>query len=95
MPGSIKGGRDDLELENTINKNGLENLKFAKSKKAKADGNTYIFGNSELKQFQQDEGQNKMDQLLVLNRKVRQFEEKVARDEMLIRHKQEGGGGAG
>ena len=49
---------------------------------------------SELSMVQNGTGQSKRDQLAFLNRKVKQFEERVARDEMLMRNKGDMSGAA-
>jgi len=46
-----------------------------------------IFRDEELQRIESETGSNKRDQLAFLNRKVRQFEEKVARDEVLMRNR--------
>ena len=56
-----------------------------------------IFNDHELMRVETETGLKKQDQLAQLNRKVRQFEEKVQRDEMLMRNVVSGGvdGGSG
>lgn len=58
-------------------------MKYNKSKRVVA-GNL-IFKDDELKQVEQETGAQKRDHLANLNRKVTQFEERVARDEKLMK----------
>ena len=70
-------------------------MQFAKSKKVAAGAE--IFNDDELQRVGAETGAHKRDQLAILNRKVRQFEEKVARDEMLMRNRggtMDGGSGS-
>ena len=60
-------------------------MQYAKTKRVAA-GAAELINESELNMVQKGTGQNKRDQLAFLNRKVKQFEEKVARDEMLMRN---------
>ena len=75
---------------------GNQNMAYAKSKRANNKG-AEIFAADELNKIESESGSNKRDQLAFLNRKVRQFEEKVARDEVLARNRNGGGfdGGSG
>ena len=63
---------------------GNKNMKYAKSKRA-AVAEDDIFNEKELDMVKEDTGKNKKDQLNSLTFKVRQFEEKVAREEQLRR----------
>jgi hypothetical protein len=58
---------------------------YAKSKRVVAGSD--IFREEELARIESETGSNKRDQLAFLNRKVKQFEEKVARDEVLMRNR--------
>ena len=58
---------------------------YAKSKRALVGSD--IFRDDELARIESENGSNKRDQLAILNRKVKQFEEKVARDEVLMRNR--------
>lgn len=71
---------------------GNKNMQYAKSKRVAA---AELINESELNMVQKGTGQNKRDQLAFLNRKVKQFEEKVARDEMLMRNGEHTGGAGG
>ncbi len=67
---------------------------YAKSKRVVAGSD--IFREEELARIESETGSNKRDQLAFLNRKVKQFEEKVARDEVLMRNRGQGmDGGSG
>ena len=72
---------------------GNRNMQYAKSKRVAAVG-AELVNESELSMVQNGTGQNKREQLAYLNRKVKQFEEKVARDEMLARNKADLSGAA-
>ena len=64
------------QLQSTL---GNRNMQYAKSKRqAQADA---IFNDQELNLVSKETGSQKRDQLAFLNQKVRQFEEKVAREE--------------
>ena len=59
-------------------------MHYAKSKLPAP--NNELLNDEELKKIEINVGVNKTDQLVVLNRKVKQFEEKVAREEVRMRH---------
>ena len=77
------------------NKNvqGNKNMQFAKSRKV-ANGSE-LFNDEDLNRVEHETGAQKRDQLALLNRRVKQFEEKVARDEMLMRNRAGADGGSG
>jgi len=60
-------------------------MQYAKSRKVAAAAD--IFNDDDLKRIEQETGTNKREQLALLNRKVKQFEEKVAREEILMRNR--------
>lgn len=67
-------------------------MKFAKTKLAVPSAD--ILNESDLRKVEEDVGIDKREQLEKLNRKVRQFEDKVARDEVLVRNRNPGNGKA-
>ena len=67
-------------------------MRQAKSKRVA--GTAEIFNDDDLNRVEKETGINKRDHLATLNRKVKQFEERVAREEVLIRNKAPGGGTA-
>ena len=69
---------------------GRENMKYGKSKIA-AIAEAEIFNAKELDLVKKDTGAKRKNQVDVLAQKVRQFEEKVARGEQLMRTKDDGG----
>ena len=58
-------------------------MKYNKSKRAVAG--IHIFKDDELRQVEQETGAQKRDHLANLNLKVTKFEERVARDEKLMK----------
>ena len=64
---------------------------YAKSKRAQA---AEIFNDDDLNRVEKETGINKRDHLVTLNRKVKQFEERVAREEVLMRNRIPGGAAA-
>ena len=73
---------------------GNQNLQYAKSAKRQNVGTAgEIFNENDLNMVKNErEHANKRDQLIILNQKVKQFEEKVARDEKLMRNNPGGTG---
>jgi hypothetical protein len=76
---------DDWQKSQNQHKIGNKNMIYAKSKRVVAGSD--IFREEELARIESETGSNKRDQLAFLNRKVKQFEEKVARDEVLMRNR--------
>ena len=67
-------------------------MQYAKLAKRNVGSAGVIFNESDLNMVQQEkESAHKRDQLIMLNQKVKQFEQKVARDEMLMRNNAGGG----
>ena len=67
-------------------------MQYAKLAKRNVGSAGAIFNESDLNLVQQEkESAHKRDQLIMLNQKLKQFEEKVARDEMLMRNNAGGG----
>ena len=67
-------------------------MQYAKLAKRSVGSAGAIFNESDLNMVQQEkESAHKRDQLIMLNQKVKQFEQKVARDEMLVRNNAGGG----
>ena len=65
-------------------------MQYAKSKRSNVASD--LVNEDELNKVQVETGAQKRDQLAFLNRKVKQFEERVAREEQLIRNKEGGAG---
>ena len=68
-------------------------MQYAKRQTANPDAD--IFNDSELRRVETETGIKKQDQLDILNRKVKYFEEKVQRDEVLMRNRGGNDGGSG
>ena len=71
---------------------GNQYMKQAKSKRVA--GTAEIFNDDDLDKVEKETGINKRDHLATLNRKVKQFEERVAREEVLMRNRAPGGAAA-
>ena len=88
MEGRVVEVSDYIDWQKSQNQAsiGNRNMQYAKSRKV-TNGAAELFGDEELAKIEVETGAQKRDQLAFLNRKVKQFEERVARDEVLMRNR--------